>query len=160
VDEFLAELGETARGYTEISSSSDANAWEQRVAQIAPERVRQLARKHAQQLALETAPARNAAMEYVRRIREISDEPVMEYLEYQLRSRSTLAQQQLADRFSAGGVPYDVQDASKCAAFAVALFGAEIDAEHGGFAEEPANKSRELKLRLNIAADMLRLGKP
>jgi hypothetical protein len=98
-------------------------------------------------------------MEYARRIREISDEPVMDYLAYQLRSRATPAQQQQADRFRPWGASWDdVQEASECAAVAIALFGAEIDREHGGFADESGRKSCELKLRLNIAADILRHG--
>jgi hypothetical protein len=159
VDEVLVELGNFAgQASTLIESPSDAIAWELRVANIAPECVRNLAQKYAQQVALQTAPARKAAMEYTRRVREITDEPVMEYLEYQLRCRATPAQQQQADRFNPGGVWGDVQDASKCAAIAIALFGTEIDPEYGGFADEPASKSTELKLRLNITADMLRLG--
>lgn len=162
VDELLMELGDcsTDRGYRLIENLSDAIDWERRVAKVAPERVRTLARKHAQEVALQTASARKSAIEYTRRIREISDEPVMEYLAYHLSCRITPAQQRQAEQFNAGGVWGEVQDATKVAAIAVAIFGAEIDPEHGGFIEEPARKSRELKLRLNISADILRFGMP
>jgi hypothetical protein len=160
VDEVLVELGDSAgQASTSIESRSDAIAWELRVAEVAPERVRDLAQRHAQQVALQTASARQAALEYVRRVREMSDERVMEYLAYQLRSRATPAQQQLANRFRPWGAPWDdVQEASEAAGVAIALFGADVDPEQGGFAEEPARKSPELKLRLNIVADLLRRG--
>ncbi|OAI57789.1 hypothetical protein AYO47_07600 [Planctomyces sp. SCGC AG-212-M04] len=158
VDEFLTELVDPAAGCTFIESHSAAIAWELRVAQVAPERVRALALVHAPQLALQTGAAREAALKYARRIREISDEAVMEYLVCELSRRARPDQLRQADRFQAGGTRYDVIDASRCAAIAVAMFGPEMDAEHGGFADEPASKSCELKLRLNIAADILRLG--
>lgn len=160
VDEVLVELGDGAgRASTMIARPSVAIAWELRVAEIAPVRGRNLAQRHAQQVALQTVSARQAAIEYTRRIREISDERVMEYLTYQLRCRATIAQQHRADRFRPWGAPWDdVQEASEAAAIAIALFGAAIDPGHGGFADESASKSVDLKLRLNLVADMLRLG--
>ena len=90
VDEVLVELGDFApdRAYAEIESQTDAIAWERHVAEVAPQRARALAQKHAQQVADQTAAARKAALEYARRIRELSDEPVMEYLSYQLSTRA------------------------------------------------------------------------
>lgn len=161
VDEYLGELRDPATGKDQqIESRSDAIAWERRVAQVAPGRARALAEQQARSMAHETAAAREAAKEYARRIREISDDQVMEYLAYQLHCRLTPAQQQQAGRFDAGGVSGDVRYACECAAIAVVLFGAEIDAEHGGFADEPASRSIDLKLRLNITADIVRLGVP
>jgi hypothetical protein len=161
VDEVLVELGNSApgRAFTEIETPSEATAWELRVAEVAPERVRSLAQKHAREIAIQTSAARKSAMEYVRRIRAMSDDPVMEYLAYQLSCRATPTQLQQAGEWNPGGVWDEVQDACRCAAIAVSMFGLEIDAEHGGFVDEPASKSCELKLRLNIAADMLRCGK-
>jgi hypothetical protein len=162
VDEVLVELGDFApdRAYAEIESQTDAIAWERRVAEVAPQRARALAQKYAQQVAVQTAAARKAALEYTRRIRELSDEPVMEYLSYQLSTRATPAQRQQADRFRPWGASWDdVQEACECAAYAIALFGTEVDAEHGGFVDEAGRKSCELKLRMNIAADMLRRDK-
>lgn len=159
IDEYLEQLSDpVTRRAQEIKSPSEAIDWERRVASVAPERARLLAETHAGQMALETASARRAATEYARRIREISDETVMEYLAYQLNCRTTAAEQQQAARFNAGGVSGEVAYACACAALAVARFGAEIDAEHGGFTEASASKSIELKLRLNITADILRLG--
>lgn len=160
VDEVLVELGDVAgQAAALIKSPSDEIAWEMRVAEIAPQRLRNLASRHAQQIVLQTSAARRAAIAYVKRIRELSDERVMEYLVYQLRSRATPAQQQLADRFRPWGAPWDdVQEACEAVAIAIAMFGAEIDPEYGGFAGESARKSYELKLRLNIAADILRQG--
>ena len=162
VDELIMELGDSVpnRGYKVIESQSQAIDWEQRVAQVAPQRVRALAQKYAQQLALETASAQQAAAEYTRRVREITDEPIMEYLTYQLSRRLNPDQVQQAKRFSAGGVGADVQEASQAAAIAVMLFGTEVDPEHGGFVDDETRKSSELKLRLNIAADMLRRSVP
>jgi hypothetical protein len=161
VDEYLAELIDPATGRSRvIESRSDAIAWEQQVAHVAPERVRSLAQRHAEQMALQTASERQAASEYARRIRQISEEPVMEYLAYQLGCRATPSQQQLARGFDAGFVSGDVQYACECAAIGVALFGAEVDAAHHGFTDELARKSLELKVRLNITADILRLGEP
>ena len=159
VDEYLAELGNPATRQTQvITSPSEAIDWEKRVASVAPKLARSLATTHAEPMALQTASARRAAREYARRIREISGEAVMEYLAYQLGCRTTPGQQQRAAQLSAGGVSGEVGYACRCAALAVAQFGAEIDAEHGGFTDEPARKSTELKLRLNITADILRFG--
>lgn len=161
VDEFLAELNDPVTGRScVIEGRSEAIAWERQVVQVAPERVRSLAGQHAEQIALQTTSERQAAREYARRIRQLSDETVMEYLAYQLGCRATPSQKELARGFDAGFVSGDVQYACECAAIGVALFGAEVDAAYGGFTDEPTHKSLELKIRLNITADILRLGEP
>lgn len=160
VDEYIEELGDVAAGlsYTVVKTRVDAITWESRVEQIAPERARGLALKHAGEVAAQTCDARRAAREYTRRLRKITDEPVMDYLAYQLSGRATPAQRQHAGRLDPGGVSGEVNYACQAAALGVAMFGAEVDPEYDGFATEPARKSVELKLRLNIAADLLRLG--
>lgn len=156
VEEHLWDPADPGISYAVIKDAERADAWELKTVEVAPNRVRELALKHAENMAIETAAARKSAIEYARRIREISTESVMEYLEYQLSCRITPVQKQHADRLKAGGVFNEVAYATQCAAMAVALYGHEVDPEHNGFSEEPAIKSNELKLRLNITADLLR----
>jgi hypothetical protein len=165
VDEFLVELCACMpeRSYTLIENESDAKNWETQVADLAPTRVYDLAQKHGQIIADQTKAQRRAAKEYLQCIREITDEPVMEYLAYQLRSRATPNEQREADRMAqlACMPPLDdVNEAIACAALAIAMFGSTIDQEHHGFRGESPNGNRELRLRLDIIADRLRSGRP
>lgn len=155
IDELLIELGDPGLGYRRISSLAEAKSWERQLALIALGRVRAMAEQHAERLAQETATARIAAKEYVRRIREMTDESEMEYLSTQLRNRASTAQRSQADRFSAG-ISGEGAYAGECACLAVALFGKEVDPDQGGFVDDSQRQSAELKLRLNIIADLLR----
>jgi hypothetical protein len=151
------------RAYTVIECVSDASSWEMRVADIAPQRARNLAKKNALDIADKTACQRNAAQQYVERIRQISDEPVMEYLAYQLRSRATPEQEHEINRLAGlARIPSsdDVNDAIECGAIAIVLFGSAIDADQNAFHAESPTWNRELRMRLDIIADELRRGLP
>jgi len=165
VDELLLEICDCMpdRAYTLIESASDAANWEVRVGNVAPARAKNLAQKHALDIADQTDCQRKAALKYVERIRQVSDEPVMEYLANQLRSRATPDEEREANRLGElARIPPldDVNDAIECAAIAIALFGSAIDAEHGGFRGESPSRNRDLRLRLDITADRLRNGLP
>ncbi len=165
VDEPLLEICDCLpdRAYSLIECASAARSWELRVGSIAPPRVSNLAQKHAQEIADQTEAPRRAAVQYVDRIRQISDEPVMQYLANQLRSRATPDQEHEASRLGElARVPplNDVNDAIECAAIAIALFGPVVDGEHGGFRGESPSRNQGLRLRLHITADRLRTGLP
>ncbi len=100
VDELILELGDVSAGlgHSVVKTRAEAIVWESRVERIAPERARGLAARHAEEVAALTGDARRAALKYARRLREITDEPVMDFLAYQLSCRSTSAQREHAGR--------------------------------------------------------------
>ena len=160
IDDVLTELAATGsdRGYAEIESKESAIAWEGRVAKIGPERVRGLAKRHADPMSQSTANARDAAREYVRRIRKFSDETVLEYLAVQLSSARAPAKGQ-AEPFPGLMICQgDLRDAQECAALGIAMFGAEVDPQQKGFVDDNAKRSTDYKLRAALIADLLRNG--
>ncbi|MFN3149157.1 hypothetical protein [Bremerella sp.] len=161
IEEFVFELADPKwdHRYTLIESDEDAATWEERVADIAPPHVCDLANQHGEEMALQTMVARASAQRYVQRIREFSTEPVMEYLAVQLKSgRAPVA---MINSIKFGGLMTsqdDLSDAMECASFAISKFGMEVDPDHNGFQGESKSRNRELRLRLDITADLLRNG--
>ena len=161
VDQFMFELAdpESDRGYTLIESTEDAMHWEARVADIAPARVCALAKQHAEDVVQQTASARVSAQEYVRHIREFSDERVMEYLAVQMRAGRAPEKSSQSEKFSGLMTSQDdLADGLECASLAISRFGPEVDPDNDGFRGESASQNRELRLRLDITADLLRHG--
>ena len=157
-DEVLTELTDDGSSRTEIKTVDAAKRWEQRVGEVAPERARSLAELHAATIGQATAVAQRAAQEYVKLVREFSDETILEYLAVQLSSKRA-PEKGLADAFPGLMTSQDdLRDAEECATLAIATFGTIVDPVQEGFETESSRKTPEYKLRLALIADLLRNG--
>lgn len=160
VDDVVTELADadSDRGYVVIETTGAAIEWESRVAEIAPPRVRALAQEHALSISNSTAVARRSAAEYVKLIRDFSDEPVMEYLSVQLKS-GRAPEKGFADPFPGLMICQDdLKDAQECASSIIQMFGTQVDPEHGGFHDYETQRTTDYKLRVELIADLLRNG--
>jgi hypothetical protein len=139
----------TKYGFTLLRSRQEAEAWECRVAEIAPQSAADLARSEGPSLLERTASARTAAAKYLTWIGPTA--PASDRLQ-KLEQLATSDQRALADKIAErhGGAI-----AARIAALALALFGAKT--ESGGAIpvdEDPPHRA-ELTWRMRIMIDAI-----
>ena len=107
-----------------IGDRAVASQFERKICILAPDILDRMAGKYGHALLERTATLRRRVKRYVDLVRELTDEPVIEYLTNQLETRATPEQEALADRLLAGR---DTE--THAAILAVLLFGQTVDGE-------------------------------
>jgi hypothetical protein len=142
--------------HTTLNFRQEAVAWEDRLARLAPDRVRHFARQQGDKLLAKTENARDAASRYYSLVRASSQETNCDYLVPQLRLLVCDAEWREARRLADAAVA-DITMLSvyEAAALALLLFGQRVEGVERPFQGARYHDNHALMWRMSLIADRL-----